>query len=74
MCVTWSWIQGNTGKGLLPIPSKDFPAGGHKTYFVKRQKLTKGHQQGFRELSQNSVDLVLFDGEKHYLPKFDSEM
>ena len=47
--VTLSWIEGNTGNGLLPIPSKDFPPGRH--VFCKKQKLTKGHQYGFRKFS-----------------------
>ena len=46
--VTLSWIEGNTGN-LLPIPSKDFPPGRH--VFCKKQKLTKGHQYGFRKFS-----------------------
>ena len=47
--VTLSWLEGNTGKGVLPIPSKDFPPGRH--VFCKKQKLTKGHQYGFRKFS-----------------------
>ena len=47
--VTLSWLEGNTGKGGLPIPSKDFPPGRH--VFCKKQKLTKGHQYGFRKFS-----------------------
>ena len=67
--VTLSWIEGNT-ETCCQYPQKISPQAA--TYFVKSKSWPKDTSTG----SENSVDLVLFgsDSEKHYLPKFDSEM